>query len=220
MNMSLTLVSHELCPYVQRVAITLREKAAAFDRIDIDLSNKPDWFKAVSPLGKTPLLMVGDAVLFESAAIAEFIDEVFEPALHPADPLTKARHRAWIEFASGVLADIWTIETTKDEQVFDAKIAVLKEKFARIETELSAGPFFAGANFSLVDAAFAPAFRYFETFDRIGDFGVFSGLSKVQAWRKALAARPSVAAAAAPDYPDRLMRFLEKHEGAILRFGA
>ena len=64
------LVSHELCPYVQRAAIALAEKGVAFERADIDLAAKPDWFRAASPLGKVPLLLVdGGAVLFESAAI-------------------------------------------------------------------------------------------------------------------------------------------------------
>ena len=47
-----TLVSHHLCPYVQRAVIALREKQVPFERIDIDLANKPEWFNALSPLGK------------------------------------------------------------------------------------------------------------------------------------------------------------------------
>lgn len=216
MTAPLTLVSFDLCPYVQRAAIVLREKNVPYERIDIDLSNKPDWFKAISPLGKVPLLKVGEEILFESAVIAEYLEETHGPALHPGEPLAKARHRAWIEFASSILADIWTVETSKDQQAFDGKIALLKEKFTRVEAELGDGPFFAGAGFSLVDAAFAPIFRYFDTFDRIRDLGVFAGLTKVAAWRKALAARPSVAGAVVPDYHDRLMRFLAKYDGVIL----
>lgn len=216
MSQPLTLVSFDLCPYVQRAAIVLREKSVPHQRIDIDLSNKPEWFKAISPLGKVPLLKVGEEVLFESAVIAEYLEETQSPALHPADPLEKARHRAWIEFGSTILADIWVVETTKDAAAFDAKIVLLKEKFARMEAVLGEGPFFAGSGFSLVDAAFAPVFRYFDVFDRIGDLGVFAGLPKVLGWRKALSARPSVGGAVVPDYPERLMRFLEKHDGVIL----
>ncbi len=63
----LTLVSHTLCPYVQRAAIVLTEKGAAFERRWVDLANKPDWFKAISPLGKTPVLLVAETPIFESA---------------------------------------------------------------------------------------------------------------------------------------------------------
>jgi glutathione S-transferase len=212
----LTLVSFDLCPYVQRAAIVLAEKNIPFERIDIDLSDKPDWFKAISPLGKVPLLKVGDEVLFESAVIVEYLEETRNPPLHPADPLTKARHRAWMEFGSSILADIWVVETTADRQAFNTKLRVLKDKFARIEAQLGDGPYFAGPAFSIVDAVFAPAFRYFEVFDAITDLGVFDGLPKVQSWRTALAARPSVINAVVPDYAERLLAFLRKHKGVIV----
>src|ERR1700682_5290501 len=102
----LILISHDLCPYVQRAVIALAEKGVAFERIDIDLADKPDWFKAISPLGKIPLLRVGEAVIFESAVIVEYLEETQPNPLHPADPLQRARHRAAIEFASAILSDI------------------------------------------------------------------------------------------------------------------
>jgi glutathione S-transferase len=51
MTAHLKLISHKLCPYVQRAVIALTEKGVSFERIDIDLANKPDWFLAISPLG-------------------------------------------------------------------------------------------------------------------------------------------------------------------------
>jgi glutathione S-transferase len=94
------LVSHQLCPYVQRVAIVLAEKGADFERRDIDLSARPDWFLAISPLGKTPVLLTGDHALFESNVICEYLDDTLLPKLHPANALQRARHRAWMEFGS------------------------------------------------------------------------------------------------------------------------
>ncbi|MCT7374952.1 glutathione S-transferase family protein [Chelativorans salis] len=212
-----TLVSFDLCPYVQRAAIVLKEKGVAFDRIDIDLANKPDWFLKISPRGKVPVLKVGEEVLFESAAIVEYLDETYTPRLHPQDAVARARHRAWMEFGSAALGDIWTIETTGDQAAFDTAVKALKEKLARIEAELGDGPYFAGEAFTIVDAVFAPAFRYFDLLDTITDLGVFDGLPKVQEWRKVLAERPSVREAVAPDYNDRLRRFLEKKDGLIVK---
>src|SRR5882724_6104021 len=83
----LRLISHKLCPYVQRAVIALTEKSVAFERIDIDLANKPDWFVAISPLGKTPVLQVGDVPIFESAVILEYLEETQPSPLHPIDPL-------------------------------------------------------------------------------------------------------------------------------------
>jgi len=210
------LVSFDLCPYVQRAAITLAEKGVAFDRRTVDLANRPDWFKALSPLGKVPLLQVGDAVLFESAPIVEYLDETHSPALHPADPLTRARHRAWMEVGSSILADIWGIETTPDKAAFDGHKQKMREKFTRLEAELGQGPYFAGGAFSLVDAVFAPAFRYFDVFERLVDLGTFEGLTKVQAWRRALAARPSVRGAVISDYEARLEAFLRRQKSHLV----
>lgn len=206
----LTLVSHTLCPYVQRAAIALHEKGVAFERIDVDLENKPDWFLAISPLGKVPLLKVGDAVIFESAVIIEYLEETQPHPLHPADPLLRAQHRGWIEFGSALLADIWGFYTAPDAAAFAAKRQAIADKLARLEQALGDGPFFAGAGFTLVDAAFAPVFRYFDAFERIEDFGWLQGRPRLAAWRRALAARPSVVKAVAPDFQERLWAFLAR----------
>lgn len=211
----LTLVSHQLCPFVQRAAIALDEKGVAFERIDVDLANKPDWFLAISPLGKVPLLKVGDAVIFESAVILEYLEETGPNPLHPADPLRRAEHRSWIEFGSSILNDIWTFYTAADEGALQAKARALADKFARLEQRLDEGRCFDGSRFSLVDAAFGPVFRYFDAFDRIGDFGILAGKPKVAAWRRALAERPSVARAVKADYADRLWGFLRERNSAL-----
>ena len=67
-------------------------KNVRFDRVDIDLANKPDWFKAISPLGKTPVLKVGETAIFESAVILEYLEETQMTPLHPSDPLRRAEH--------------------------------------------------------------------------------------------------------------------------------
>ena len=205
----LTLVSHELCPFVQRAAIALDEKGVAFERINVDLANKPAWFLAISPLGKVPLLKVGDAVIFESAVILEYLEETRPHPLHPIDALQRAEHRAWMEFGSTILMDLWNFYTAMDEAAFQTKAQQLAEKFARLEQRLGDGPYFDGARFSLVDAVFGPVFRYFDTFDRIADFGMLADKPRLAAWRHALAQRPSIAHAVKADYPERLWNFLQ-----------
>jgi glutathione S-transferase len=222
----LRLVSHDLCPYVQRAAIALAEKAVFFERITISLAAKPDWFTAISPLGKVPLLRVPkpngtEAVLFESNVICEWIEETQPgPRLHPANALDRAQHRAWMEFGSAILADIWGLETTRDAAVFWVKRDAIIAKFARVEDALVAEPFFAGEHFSLVDAVFGPVFRYFDTFDAIIDLGTFAATPKVGTWRAALAARPSVRDAVSTDYPERLHAFLVRHNAYLLKAGS
>ena len=167
MAVPLKLISHKLCPYVQRAVIALTEKGVAFERIDIDLANKPDWFLAISPLGKTPVLQVGDRAIFESAVILEYLEETQPKPLHPDNALTRAEHRAWIEFGSTVLNDIAGFYAAQDEATFNARTAQLQQRFARLESRVAASPWFDCERFSLVDAVFGPVFRYFDAFDDI-----------------------------------------------------
>jgi len=211
----LKLVSHKLCPYVQRAVIALTEKGVAFDRIDVDLANKPDWFLKISPLGKTPLLLVGDTAIFESAVILEYLEETQARPLHPADPLQRAEHRGWIEFGSAVLNDIAGLYSAADETAFNAKVSQLEARFARLETRVVAAPWFDGERFSLVDAVFAPVFRYFDLFDNIGDFGILGGKPKLARWRNGLAARPSVRSAVGADYPTLLRDFINRRNSRL-----
>jgi len=206
----LRLISHKLCPYVQRAVIALTEKGVAFERVDIDLANKPDWFSGISPLGKTPVLLVGDVPVFESAVILEYLEETQPNPLHPGDPLRRAEHRGWIEFGSTVLADIAGFYAASDEATFSARTSQLAQRFARLEARAAAAPWFDGQNFSLVDAVYGPVFRYFDVFDDIGDFGILTGKPKLARWRRSLAARPSVRAAVSADYPALLRAFIER----------
>ena len=206
----LRLISHKLCPYVQRAAIALTEKEVAFGRIDVDLASKPDWFLAISPLGRTPVLQVGDTAIFESAVILEYLEETQLRPLHPSDPLRRAEHRGWIEFGSTVLSDIAGLYSAPDETAFKARAAQLETRFARLETRVAAAPWFDGESFSLVDAVFGPVFRYFDVFDEIGDFGILTGKPKLVRWRASLAARPSVHAAVTAEYPALLRDFLKR----------
>ncbi len=208
----LKLISHNLCPYVQRAVIALTEKGVPFERIDIDLANKPDWFLKISPLGKTPVLQVGDTAIFESAVILEYLEETQPKPLHPKDTLNRAEHRGWIEFSSAVLGDIWGLETAPDETAFRAKAKQIEAKFTRLEARLVGSPWFDGDEFSLVDAVFAPALRYFDVFDDIGDFGILDDKPKIATWRQQLARRPSVVNAVSKDYPDLLRAFMRKHQ--------
>ncbi|MEO8242441.1 MAG: glutathione S-transferase family protein [bacterium] len=208
--MTLHLISHLLCPYVQRAAISLTEKGVAFERTNIDLANKPDWFLAISPLGKTPVLLVDDVPIFESAVILEYLEDTQPHPLHPQDPLERAQHRAWIEFGSAILNDIAGFYSAADDETLNAKLLAMRGKFMRLDAELGDGPYFAGERLSLVDVVFGPVFRYCDTFDRIADFGIFAGLPRVQMWRGALARRPSIASAVTADYPDLLERFIQR----------
>jgi glutathione S-transferase len=212
--MPLTLISFALCPYVQRAVIALNEKGVPFERKYVDLANKPEWFKKISPLGKVPVLLDGEQPIFESAVILEYLEDTQPNPLHPADPLRRAQHRAWMEFGSSILSDLWIVETSPDRAAVEQKIEAMRQKFARLEGEIK-GPWFDGERFTLVDTVFAPVFRYFDLIDGLVRHGIFEKTPKVNAWRKALAARPSVKTAVLPNYSQMLEQFVRAQKGYL-----
>ena len=217
----LTLISSPLCPFVQRAVIALREKSADFDVVYIDLADKPDWFRAISPFGKVPVLKVerdGEEPVhvFESSVIVEYIEETAPgPKLHPQDALQRARHRAWMEFASQLLGDLWKYTTAGNADDLHAAAEAVRDKFARLENEVE-DPYFAGEGFSLVDAAFGPAFRQIDTIETVSPTGLVEGFSRLEAGRRALADRASIKTAVPADYVDRYLDFLRKNDAFVL----
>ena len=206
----LVLISHVLCPYVQRAVIALTEKNIPFEKKLIDLANKPDWFLELSPTGKVPVLLTGDDVIFESSVIVEYIEDITDNPLHPSDALERAKHRSWMEYGSTILNGIGGLYSAADKEAFDAKTDELRGHFETLEAQLNHGPYFAGENFGYVDAVFGPVFRYFDVIDTANTPNLFEGLPKVRAWRAALAERPSIQNAVAPNFPELLTRFIEK----------
>lgn len=218
---ALTLISHPLCPFVQRAAIVLLEKQVPFERIDIDLNDKPAWFLAISPSGKVPVLQIQKAddsteVLFESMAICEYLQETQPgPSLYPNDPLARAKHRAWVEFGTATLGEAWGYLNAKDDVAASVKATALKDKLIQLEKVLSTGPYFDGATFGMVDAVFAPILRYFDILEKdIGEL-LFSDFPQVNVWRNKLSMRASVMAAVPADYPARFRAHL-RHQNALL----
>lgn len=215
MNQLPVLVSHPLCPYVQRAAIVLAEKGVPFERRYIDLARKPEWFLQISPLGKTPVLLIGKDAIFESSVICEYLEETALPRLHPNNILHRAHHRAWIEVGSAVLNTISALYNAADEATLLARATDIRMRMESIEAVLGKGSYFAGESFSIVDAAFGPVFRYFDAFDLMGDLSFGVDLPKLERWRRTLALRPSVIEAVQPDYPDQLKRFLLSRNSAL-----
>ena len=215
---TLTLVSHVLCPYVQRAAIVLLEKGVPFDRLWVDLADKPAWFTGISPLGKTPVLLVDQEPIFESAVICEYLDEMLPPRLHPDAALQRARHRGWIEFGSSLLNTVGAFYSAPDAAALQGQREQLLKRFGQLEAAIRPqGPWFAGDRFTLVDAVFAPVFRYFDTFEAIGEGGWFDATPRLRSWRAALAQRPSVRQSVLPDYSQRLLQFLLARDGELSR---
>jgi glutathione S-transferase len=200
--MKLELISFKTCPFVQREVITLLEKKVDFDITYIDLKNPPDWFLEISPLGKVPVLRVDGDVLFESAVILEYLDELFPPSLHPANLLQKAKNRAWIEFGSNLNMEQYGLLTAKDQAGYEKKHQDLRKELQLLERQIVATPYFNGPQFALVDAAFGPTLMRFNLMEKFYDFKLEKDCPKIQSWQKALLARESVKKSVVPEFPE------------------
>ena len=170
---------------------------------------------AISPLGKTPVLLVDGQPIFESAVICEYLDDTLLPALHPADPLMRAQRRSWMEFGSSVPNAIAGFYNSANDELMAARALDIHHKFVQLEVVLTKEPYSAGNSFSMVDAVYGPVFRYFDAFEKVGEFGFFEGTPKVTAWRAALAQRASVKAAVRADHDELLTAFLLARGSAL-----
>ena len=189
------LVSFDTCPWVQRAAIVLREKKVDFEFRHIERDNRPDWFLAISPHRKVPVLRLDDRLsLFESNAIAEYLDETIAPRLHPEDPVQRANNRAWTDYVPTFAATATAVAYADNEDGFHKAAAGIPVPFERLEKALEkqgSGPFFNGAAYSLVDAAYAPFLQRYVFLDRIKTLGHLEKFPRLKAWSDVLLARPS-----------------------------
>ena len=218
------LVSFKTCPWVQRAAIALREKKIDFEFRHIEPDNRPDWFLAISPHKKVPVLRIDDAVsLFESNAIAEYLDETIQPRLHPADAVARAVNRAWTDyvptFAEGVTGCAYADSEADYRKAVD-KIAVPFERLEQALAKQGSGPYFNGAGYSLVDAAYAPFLQRYFFLDRIKPLGHIEKYPRLKAWATALMARPSTHSFPAAEFEAMYREALRRRNKWVSQFVA
>jgi len=209
--MAIRLISFKTCPYVQRAVITLKHKQVDYDITYVDLDDPPAWFLEISPLQKVPVLQVDDEILFESAVINEYLDEVTGGELQPADPLERAKNRAWIEFASNMIGNLYMMKMSKDAASYHRYRARLVDLLHRVERRLGDGPWFDGERFSLCDTAFAPLFRQDCVFD--GRLSVLDAetMPKTVAWAGRLLALPEVRDSVVDEFEDLYLEAMQKN---------
>ncbi len=178
--------------------------------------NPPEWFLKVSPLGKVPVLIVDEkTAIFESAVINEFLDEVTEPRLMATDPLQKAFERAWIEYASELLGQLYGVSVETDRAALAPLKTELFETLQKLEAVVK-GPYFRGSTFSLVDTSFAPLFVRLEILGALWADSAWAQMPKVRKWAESLIAFPAVRDSVTATFKQDYLGYLKKNESAIL----
>ena len=194
----------------------MRAKAVEFDVTYINLRDKPDWFLEISPHGKVPVLRVDDEVLFESNAIAEYLDEVVSPRLHPEDPIARARNRAWTDFVPTFAAALNGVTYATAEDDLAAKLGAAGKALDRLEAALGEqraandGPYFNGAELNLVDAAYAPFLQRFSIVEEVCRTGLLGDYPLVRAWAETLIGDERVKGALADAFPAEFRANLQR----------
>jgi len=209
----LELISFKLCPFVQRTVITLLHKDVPYDITYIDLNNPPEWFASVSPLGKVPVLKVDEeSVLFESAVIQEYVDEITPPSMMPKDALTKAQNRAWISFGGEVLMAMQGMVKANEADFDEArnKLIGLLQRVAEVH---SGGEWFNGTDFALIDAAYAPVFMRLNLIKENCGVDLLADQPVLAAWSERLLALPSVQHSVVEEFPQIYRMMLKKMGG-------
>ena len=187
----------------------MRAKNVEFEVTYVNLREKPDWFLEISPHGKVPVLKVDDEILFESNAIAEYLDEVIEPKLHPADPIARARNRAWTDYVPDFNKALNAIGYATSPEALEEGIANAPKALARLEGALAkrgnAGPYFNGDMLSLVDAAYGPMLQRFRLVEDVLQTGVLNDFPLLRAWSDALLANETVTGAVPDNFPEEFV---------------
>jgi glutathione S-transferase len=181
------IYSSPICPFVQRVNAVLEAKKLKYEIEYIDLMNLPDWFVDISPNAEVPVLVTdNNAVLFESFAICEFLEEKYPPYLHPKNSEQKAIHRAWARQAVAQYLVQCSTQRSATEEILEKKSKDFVQLFGKVEKVLGDGPFFEGEKLSLVDTAWIPILHRSALIKNFTGFDFLEGYPKVIQWQQAL----------------------------------
>ena len=171
------IYSSARCPYAQRTRMLMIEKEIPFELTEVDLRSKPDWFLAVSPYGKVPVIVDDGQTIYESAIINEYLDEKYKNVpMMPKEPVERAKARIWMDYCTNkylILSRKLLLDNGNEELQIENK-KKMKESLLYIEKECfeknANGPFWLGNKISLVDLHYAPFFERFGAFKEL--FGV------------------------------------------------
>lgn len=199
------LISFKICPFVQRNVILLKEKGVDFDVEFIDVNDPPDWFRKISPTGKVPVLLVDDTPLFESTVISEYLDEVYPPSMHPADPLKKAQNRAWMEYTSPMNMSFFNLIMAKNREEGEKARDELRSQLEALDKVADQSPWFNGDAFSVMDATAAPIFTRLAFLNRQFGIDLLEKLPNLSRWSDHLLDRTSVKESVVDDFETILL---------------
>lgn len=161
------LYDYPQCPFGQKVRIVLAEKELSYELVNVDLrrgEQKRAEFLRLNPLGKVPVLVDEDVVVYDSTVINEYLeDEYPHPRLFPEDSAGRARARSLEDYADlafilpvGVLMnEVRKPEPERDVERVRRSREEIERSLGHLNSQLGEQAYLAG-EFSVADVAFAP----------------------------------------------------------------
>lgn len=202
------VVSFKICPFVQRITALLAAKDIPHELEYISLSDKPQWFLDISPNGQVPILIAENGTaLFESDAIAEYIDEVFSPLEADISPERRALDRAWSYLAVKNYLLQCSTQRSPDKKILAEREAKLGTAFAKVEKVLGEGRHFRGDSLGNVDIAWLPLLHRASIIESHAGYDFLADFPKVKAWQSALMKTGIPEKSVAEDFEDIFIGF-------------
>ena len=198
--MVIQLFGHPFSSYTWKVEISLYENDTPFDfrMVGPDHPENGAELSRRSAAGKFPLLVDGDAAVFEATAIIEYLEAVHPGPvkLVPTDPEAAVKVRMMDRVFDNYVMNVMTVivanalrpELHRDPYGVDRARADLDRIYAWLDGELAGRDWACGADFTLADCAAAPSLFYADWAHPIADKH-----ATLKAYRARLLARPSIA---------------------------
>jgi glutathione S-transferase len=190
-------------PWAWRVQLALEEKGLPYEAKLHSFSagdlKKPEYL-AINPHGKVPVLEDGNAALYESQAIVEYLEEKYpQRPLLPSDPAARAQTRieelectVYMNDAFRGLAQIafFTPEDKRDPKTMADRRSDVRAELARLEARGAArgGDFLMGSSLSRADTTWTP---FVEIAGRAGVKLDAAETPWLAAWQERMRARDS-----------------------------
>ena len=221
------LYSYAACPFAQRTRMVLAEKAIDHELHEVDLANRPDNWNEISPTGKVPLLRHDGATIYESTIINQYLDETFvDLPLMPATALGRAQARIWMDHCDHrFLVTMHNLMRQRDNaeklpEAAEKAREALRELETRGLADSGEGPYWLGAEPTLVDFQYLPFFERMPVYEALCDFEWPEDCQRLKRWFDAMCERDSVRPTLRPpeDLVDNQRRLNERM--AAMRRGA
>ena len=198
--MVIQLFGHPFSSYTWKAEVALYENDTPFDfrMVDPEHAENSAELARRSAMGKFPLLVDGNAAVFEATAIIEYLAAVHPGPVEliPADPAAAVKVRMMDRIFDNYVMNGMTVmvgnalrpEEHRDSYGVDRARADLDRIYAWLDGDLTGRDWACGADFTLADCAAAPALFYADWVHPIIDQH-----ATLKAYRARLLARPSVA---------------------------